>query len=479
MLGGLLAIFVAGYVLYLARSMAPFAIGSDQSGYLNSARLMSQGKLFALPRLLPGTTINQFASYWVVPLGFVPRADGRLAPTYPTGYPLQLAAASVFGWDQAPTVVNLLSALASGLLLFAYSRKLGLSHEMAIGGVCLLWFCPLFIISAILPMSDLSALCWTMAALYCAISAREHQAWGLLCGAAVGMAVLVRPTNALLLAPLLVALGFRFRSWLAVGLGALPAATFFCYYNWQVYGAPFTTGYGDISSSLDRKYLGYNLAHFSHWIPILLSPLSVLALIAPYLPAVRQRGYAVLFVWFVVLTGFYLLYYFSGQAWWYLRFILPAFPAIIIGMLAVVDAAATAARLRSVTAAVAFGALVTAGLVWQMHQTKLLGLRFTRKIESSFPDSALWARQNIPADSVIFCMQVSGAFFYYTDFLLVRWDVMEPEQYHPLLEVTTRLERTVYAALYPFETPEALKRIGGNWTKLHTEGQVTFWRRQP
>ena len=39
-------------------------------------------------------------------------------------------------------------------------------------------------------------------------------------------------------------------------------------------------------------------------------------------------------------------------------------------------------------------------------------------------------------------------------------------------------QRPVYAALFEFETKDALSRLGGQWTKLETVGNTTFWQLQ-
>ena len=74
-------------------------------------------------------------------------------------------------------------------------------------------------------------------------------------------------------------------------------------------------------------------------------------------------------------------------------------------------------------------------------------------------------------------MQVSGAFQFYTDFMLVRWDQVRPDKMADLLAVLAEEKRPVYVALYEFETPDAQARLGGRWTKLATVGETTFWRR--
>lgn len=478
---GLLAVCIAGYAIFLARHLSPHAGGSDSSGYLNSARLLAHGEFLTRARALPGHQPREFGEMVFQPLGFRIQPQGdKIVPTYPIGLPLHLlAAAQIVGWHHAVLTVNLLTALASGGLVWALARRLGLPSIWAGAGVILLWLCPLFVFYAIQPMSDLLALGWALAVLYCALRVRDGWAWGLACGLSLGVAVLVRPTNALLVAPVLVALGFQWRSYLAVGLGGLPGAAVVLFYNWKVYGSPFLTGYGDVSSAFSYHFLAQNLAHFARWIPTLLSPLIIVAVAAPFLTTTKQRGWAMLMTWFVILTSFYAFYYNSGEEWWYLRFILPAFPVLIVAAMAGLAAAAQATRLTSGQTTALVVVMLALGTGWQARQMHKLDVLPFEISERSYPDSARWAQKNLPADAAVFCLQVSGAFFYYSDFLVIRWDQVTPGQYGALLAAIAERPRPIYAALFAFETPEALEKIGGHWTKLTTIGQVTFWQRQP
>ncbi|MBI2497421.1 MAG: glycosyltransferase family 39 protein [Opitutae bacterium] len=467
---------VLAYGGFLWWHVSPHAGGSDPSGYFNSARLLSQGRLLAPARVPDGHHPADFGSYATVPLGFIPRAEDRLAPTYPTGYPLHLVVASVFRWKHAAQVANVLLALASGLLLFGHARRLGFGCGLAIGGVVLLWLCPLFLFAAMMPMSDLPALAWTLAALYCALEARDSWRWGLLCGFAVGAAVLVRPANLLLAVPVAAAVGIRPRSWLAIVAGGLPAAVFLVLYNRAIYGSPLTTGYGDVSASFSAAFVPPNLAAFARWIPILLSPLVLVALAGPFIAAVRQRGFVVLILWAVTLVGFYVFYYHTGETWWYLRFILPAFPALILAMLAVFDALRRAGGSRPRLAAGILACLVAAVALWQVRQLRPLGVLYLEEGERIYPEAARWAKRELPARSAIFCMQVSGAFFYYTDFLLLRWDLVEQERLPQLYAALREDKRPVYAVLYEFEQKEALARIGGRWRLVAVIHNATVWQ---
>lgn len=473
----LLAVLVIGYAWFLRLHTAPYAGGSDSSGYLNSAALLRAGRMSTTARTLAGHAAADFGMMAHQPLGFTTRAGtDQMAPSYPLGLPLHLAAFSyLVGLDWAAIPLNICSALAGGTLLYLLARRLDLPPSLALAGAVVLLLCPLYLFAALQPMSDLLALVWSLAALYAALRAREGWGWALACGVAVAWAVLVRPTNLLLVVPVALALGTSWRSYLWVGLGGLPGALLLAGYNRQIYGSPFVTGYGEIWAIFRWEYLAHNLGFFARWIPGLLSPVVLVALAAPFLPAARRRESLVLGAWAALLIGFYAFYYHSGEAWWYLRFILPAFPVLILAALTVLHSLTATMPGRKVIG----GVLLAAGLAWETCVTRRLEVLQNKFGEATYPDAAAWARTHLPADATIFCMQVSGAFYYYTDFLLLRWDQFRMDKQAALLAALADEKRPVYAALFPFETPEALERIGGHWTKLATVGQVTFWRRQP
>ena len=217
---------VVAYLGILSTHISPHAGGSDSSGYLTSARLLAQGEFFAPVRSLPEHSSVAFGAMAFQPLGLrLHPAGDRLVPTYPIGLPLHLiAAAKIVDWNYAVMAVNLLTVLASGGLLWTLARQLGLSPLWSATGVLWLWLCPVFIFSALQPMSDLLALAWSLAVLSSALRGRDDWRWGLACGVALSLAVLVRPTSALLVFPVLIALGLQWRAYLAVGAGGLPGA---------------------------------------------------------------------------------------------------------------------------------------------------------------------------------------------------------------------------------------------------------------
>lgn len=473
----LVAVLAIGYALFLRRYTSPYAGGSDSSGYLNSAALLLDGRLTTTRPVLPGHTVAEFGIGAHVPLGFLPRVGSdEMSPTYPLGLPLHLVAFSwIAGLDWATVPLNICTALAGGGLLYLLARRLSLPPGWALAGAMLLLLCPLYIFTATQPMSDLLASVWSLAALYAALRAREKWSWALACGFAVAWAVLVRPTDLLLVVPVALALGLAWRSYLWVGLGGLPGAVLLAAYNHQIYGSSFITGYGDIWLAFSREFAAHNLPFFALWIPGLLTPLVLAALAAPFLPAGRQRDLGVLGTWAAVLIGFYAFYYHSGETWWYLRFILPAFPVLILGALVVLHSFLSAAPGRKIIG----GLLLAASLGWELVQVDRLQLLQNKSGEATYADASAWTREHLPANAAIICMQVSGALHYYTGFLVVRWEQVAPGDLRRLFLALQDLHQPVYAVLYDFEETDAQQRIGGHWTKITRVRNATVWQVDP
>jgi hypothetical protein len=470
----LVIILAIGYAWFLRLHTAPYAGGSDSSGYLNSAALLLSGRLSSVKPALDGHAPSEFAIGAHQPLGFLTRAGtDEMAPSYPIGLPLHLAAFSwIAGLDWATVPLNICAALASGGLFYLFARRLGLQSGLALGGTAALLLCPVFLFAAMQPMSDLLALTWTLAALYVALRAREGWRWGVACGVAIAWGVLVRPTNLLVVVPVVVALGFAWRTYLWVALGGLPGAILLAWYSQAIYGSALKTGYGDVWSAFSREFAEHNLVAFAQWIPMLLTPAVLLALVAPFRPALRRRGLAVLATWAVTLIGFYAFYYHSGETWWYLRFILPAFPALILLSLAVLDDFRVSPKARRVT-----GGLLLAGvLIWETVLIDRYALVYLKSGEATYVDAATWGREHFPPNAAVICMQVSGALYYYTDFLLVRWDQIDPSKIPPLIAALREAKRPVYAILYEFEEADAQARMGGQWKKITKIRNATIWQ---
>lgn len=227
---GLLALVAYGIMIAVKGTIA--AGGSDGSGYLNSARLLASGQLTSAVRSPAGVgSTEELPPVLFQPLGFVTSEEHhRLKPNYPTGFPLHVALASTMvGWSLGPRLVEVAAALAAVLLCYGVGRQLGLTRALAATAAVVLAACPVMIFVSLQPLSDLLATTWSLAAFWAGLQTRRHVGWAALCGAGLGVAVLVRPTNVLLAPALLLQLGFDWRRLgLAAGLVCAVASSLPC-----------------------------------------------------------------------------------------------------------------------------------------------------------------------------------------------------------------------------------------------------------
>jgi uncharacterized membrane protein YhaH (DUF805 family) len=471
------ALLIAAYGVLLATHVGAWPGGSDSSGYLNHARLLREGKTHEPLRTLAGLPAKDLPDFAYVPLGFVSR-DGREAtPTYPVGLPLLIGAlSSITGWTLAPHVALWLHTMAGVALMFALAREFGLSRGLAAAGAVILASCPLYLLMGLQAMSDVPALVWCLASVWCAWRCRERPLWALAAGACVGLAVLVRPSNLLILLSIALSLGQRPRAWGWLILGGLPAAAFFAAYNHALYGNAFTTGYGSVGAIFSPEYLRPSLGNYLRWLPVLLTPVVILALALPWAATRETRLRALVCgAWAVPFLIFYAFYYHTHEVWWYLRFLLPAFPALILAMLLVLQRAAGRVPLgtRPLVAVSGIVAAALWGSYWTQDRWALDGVRG----EKVYPDTARWAQQYLPPNAVILAMQMTGALAYSTDFTVVRYQALSPAQLATVERVCAEQKRPIYALLFPEERDPVFTAMPGGWNQIAAVSQVTVWER--
>ena len=469
------------YGLFLAHFVGAYAGGSDPSGYLNNARLLNEGRCVAPLRRLPGLDSATLPPYTYVPLGFIPDAGHvTMTPTYPMGLPLMIAgAAALVGWAAAPGLLIVLHSLAGLVLAWQLGRRAGLDPGWAWFGALLLAASPVYIIMSLQAMSDVPALVWVTAAVLAAWRSRERTWLAPVAGFALALAVLIRPADLLAILPVAMAMGRSRRRWTLFVFGCLPGAVFQGGFNLAAYGHIVTTGYGYVSPEFGPANLGPGLLAYLRWLPVLLTPLGLLALGLLWLGRRESRLGPVLAVWAFVFAGFYLFYSHTHDDWWYLRFLLPAFPPLLVGALLV--ARRLAARLgfvpRAAWLAAAAGAVLLHGAAWAHH----LHAYTAGRHDQTYPEVAAWLQARLPPDAVVAAMQATGALHYYTGFTFIRWDMMTAAEFQHIAAACTAARRPVYAVLFPFEIEDPAWRafdqhLTGRWSRLGAVGEVTIWR---
>ncbi len=481
-----LGLALVWYMVLIAQKMGTHAGSSDTSGYFNNAKLMLQGHLHVERPRLEHFATDEVSDYAFVPLGFRPEGANKMVPTYALGLSaLYASTAWALPLEKGAAVLTWLMVLGSLAVTYRLARQLRMERSWALGGAAVLAACPLFQFLAVQAMSDMPSLLWTTLALTLAWDSRRRPWLAVLSGIAVSVAVFLRPSNALVLAPLIVALGADWRRWVLLGLGGLPGAAAWLATNHVLYGELVTTGYGDVSSAFAWANAPRSLRNYLEWLPVLLPILPALPF-AWRAPETPSRPALMAAVWALCCVGFYTFYYHTFETWWYLRFILPVFPALIalalVGLRRLVrkiagpPAAGTPWWRPAGAAALTLVIAVTSVRI-QVRTTQDQGALETGASERIYPAACAWMRQQVPGDALLIGMQMSGALTFYDDRPMLRWDQLSKPLSARAYAAAARAGRPVYAVLFPFELEQVFhEHLAGRWTQVGTVDHVTVWR---
>ena len=416
------------------------------------------------------------------PFGFRPYLEqAAIVPTYPVGVPLHFAAAGkLLGWHLGPFLVEIGGALAALCLCYLIGRELGLGPALAAAGAATVGACPLFVFASIQPLSDMLATTWTLASVCAALRARRRLVWAGVCGTAFSIAVLVRPTNSVLLPALVIFLGLDWRRLALFVAGGIPGAAWLGYYNHTLYGGALRSGYGSFEVFFATAHIPASLVDFTRWLAVLLpAVLLILPLAALFVGEFRNRYLAALAVWFGAVIGLFACVGFSHEAWWSLRYILPAIPALILAALLGLQALAyripVSQRPALHTAAAAFLTLwAVAGCV---YWTKKLGVYDGKVHEQTYADATRAARDTFPQDALVVSSATCGAVYAYTNFAILRADLVDAPSFARIAALAHAGGRPICALLFDSEEKEALSdHCPGEWKRVATVRNLGLWQ---
>jgi hypothetical protein len=491
------------YAAFFARHIDTVAGPNDSGGYLNSAKALTSGHLGPLPRPIWGPSAGEtdltpylastFPSYY---------AAGRMAPEYSVGLPLLVApAARILGMDGGVLVVIWVHLVLGVIITRLFARAAGLGEGWSWLAAAIIGLSPVYLHQGLQPQSDSIALVWCTAAVYWAWTSREHPWRAVPAGLATGLAVFLRPSDTLLLLPLVIVLAGHWRQfglWVAAGL---PCAVWQGWYNHTLHGSPFVTGYRDqiYHHFFGLDYLPESLPFYARWLPMLFTPLIVLALAGPFLRTIPLRLRLMLAVWAGVFASLYACYWYTQGDWYNTRFLLPAAPALVVLALLVAQALTERAGLapfragsfaRSFLPSSLLVASVAGLLIFQIREYRVL---YWMHYNARNADSVRWLAAHVPPDAVIFARHATNSLLYYTGLTFVRSD-HDKAQSPEFFAAIARTGRPIYALNYWWEDhsgePRAddhpgpdrgRPRLPGNWKRiavLHGE-EIHVWQWSP
>ncbi|HEX7251242.1 MAG TPA: glycosyltransferase family 39 protein [Thermoanaerobaculia bacterium] len=474
------AVLLAAYGAFLVRHAAFAVGGADSSGYANEARRMKTGALVDRPRSLDRLGLPDGMAQICIPLGFVtgPR-PGTMASTYPPGFPAHLlAAGSLAGWRLGPYLVSPVAAMLTVFLVFLLGRDLGLSRLSAGAAAAIFAAWPVFLFQALQPMSDAVATLWSVAAILFARRASHRSTWAFLAGAAFGIAVLVRPADALLALPLAFALSVAPRALALFAAGGIPFAGALAAYDLHTFGSVVESGYGKLGllHEMALRQFPPRIAYYGAWVIESLTPLVPLAWLA--LPADRRvpiRDRWLLLSWFGSFLLFY-SFYKPYESFIYVRFLLPGAPAIVLGAALVASSLLIhTGRARRWLGGIALAVV----LCLEVRVSRRVGVLQIVSDQTIYPEICRWANTALPRRSVLFTMQASGALEYYTDATYVVWVWVDGQRFRSLRPAIEGQGWQWFALLFPDEQDGFFKQVPGTWTQIGERRGVTLWKLEP
>lgn len=404
----------------------------------------------------------------LTPLGMRPRHDlMAIASITAPGLPWIMAGMKGLLGHWAAFIV---APLATGVLVwctFVIGRRVS-TPGIGLGAAWLVATSPTVLSMGKSVMSDVPAAAAWAAAMAGMLAGTPRTVAG--AGVAAGVAITIRPN----LGPLVVVL-LAWGLWRDLRarrpavqrlvLCAAPAAVgvvAVALVNQSVNGSPVESGYGDLGQLFSRAHLPVNLRRYGAWMIETQTPLVLAGLAALCVPVRR--------VWRSGATGpsgallqggmtlAVIAAYTPFDAWWFLHFLLPAWPAILV---------ATVIAVFSVTSVVRQGHLVTAlcvGLigVYTASAAVRLGVFPAGEGERRYATLAQLVAGVTRPGSVVIAGPYVGAVRYYGGRLSLRFDQLDPAWLDRTVAWLHEQQRPVFLLLEDSELPVFRERFGAH-----------------
>jgi hypothetical protein len=442
--------------------------GPDASGYVSQAEMWSRGELTIRAADWASDAPWANAMWSSAPVGWRGRREdsissSALAPIYSPGLPLMMAVfQKAGGRDAVFYVVPLLGALTVWST-FLLGRHIAGPWAGAFAALFLV-SSPPFLWFVIQPMSDVAVTAWWTVALLFAW--RRTGTSAVLAGAATAVAILVRPN----LAPLTIIVGLvaatngrlELRRLLLVLVAAAPGALVVAVLNWYWYGSPLRSGYGPLAQMYATDHVWPNLQRYFAFLVDCQTPLVFLGFATPFLPWHRTRARLPLAI---LLFGFPLMVLGAYVAWvvvdsWdFLRFLLPAFPVMLVGMAAALIAGIE--RFHRSALAVGTAAVLTAVVMfngWDFVQR--WGLFQYAQNDQRYARAVVYANGLAP-EAVLVSLTHSGTLSFYTGRSVLVWEVLGVADLDPALAYLQARGHSLYFIGDGFEVDSFKRKFAG------------------
>jgi dolichyl-phosphate-mannose-protein mannosyltransferase len=451
---------------------ARIAGGADAYGYVSQADLwLARDLKVSQPWVDQVPWPN--AKWTFTPLGYRPMSgESAIVPTYSPGLPILMAIAKWVGGQCALFAVVPLSLGLSLLTTYALGKRLVSAHA----GLMAAWFLatsPVVLEVSLESLSDVPVMAAWSTAFYFLLDSSVWSAAS--AGLLASVAILIRPN----LVPLVIPMAAWYLVRRAAGeastrsrlvhlavfiLTVLPGVALVSGLNSHLYGSAFTSGYGSLADMFSWAHVLPNLRRFIAWIVETQTPLALLgiaALIVPLRriwPAVADRRLFVIIAMFVALLWAQYSAYLEFDSPGYLRFLLPGWPFMMVGLAAVLVAAGRAHPRVGPAAAIGIASFL--GL-WSLHVANGRDVFEQRQAARHEAPIGRLVREHTTRNSVVLAVHRSGSVRYYAGRMTLRYDMLDGDWLDRAVAWLSERDVHVYALLDEREAAETKQRFAG------------------
>jgi hypothetical protein len=439
--------------------------GSDSFGYVSQAFLWMKGGLH-VEEPLAGEAPWPRAGESFAPLGYRPGATpNTIVPAYPPGLPLMMAASYALSGPCGIYQIGPVFGAALVGIVFGLAARLTRDRLTSTLAAVLLASSPAFLFNQMVPMSDaVAAGLWLGALLTLTWPTVTHAA---IASALAGIATLVRPNLApLAVAGLVAAVMWRHNArpsarGLVFLAGVAAGSLAVLFVNFRLFGSPFRSGYGSLSTLFAFGHVTANFVSYGRWLLHSETAWILLALLPIVVSRMRPawmtlRTVVPLALFAVILSVIYLLYL-PFDHWMFLRFFLAGLPLLFI-----LQSAALAWLARAIPSPIAVPGLVLL-TIFLIHQ-RLDFVMSQRMLEMGegeqrFLTIARYVDQQLPANAVILSKQHTGTIRFFSGRTTLRFEWLEPSRLGPAIAWLAERGRPPFIVLEDGEEEEFRRRF--------------------
>lgn len=238
--------------------------------------------------------------------------------------------------------------------------------------------------------------------------------------------------------------------------GILPGCLIIAALNNWLYGSPLASGYGTLPSLFTLANVATNLSRYGGWLiesQTIVAFAGIAALLMPWraLWPTREMQRAAYLLAAIVATVWALyLIYTPFDAWWYLRFLLPSWPAMCLGTAALFVRAMNMSKMPGRLAALAV--LIGLGF-YGINFAVTRGAFPSGEGDHRYASIAKLVEQQTDPSSIIFAGQNAGTVRYYAGRATVRFDLLDEAWLDRAVEWLTDHGRRSYVLVEEWELP--------------------------